>query len=277
YAPQVPTPPPMPASPPVGYAPPMAPMSAQQAPPIYPAPTWPGGPGPLTQQSPRRLGVVLAISGIAVVGITIAVVLVARRSDTPAPARPASSYTPVAEAPRVDAGVAELPPSADPWAPPSSSSPSRPPAPPAPAHYDVPLAAGKKVGVGQGVSLVVPPGFRVTTNNGATIVFDPRGVAIAAGPITGEGTDVEALAQEYARGTGLTLEKWGTAFVGGVQRQMSIFHGYLQGVEVRQFGVALIGRGYRIGVVFSTPARVASDPSVQKLLLELWPRRIVLP
>lgn len=147
----------------------------------------------------------------------------------------------------------------------------------APVPPSLPLPRGKQIAIGRGVSLVVPPGFRTSVKNGATAAFDRRGVAIVAGPLESERDDVQELARVYARTTGLTLETMGTAFVGGEQRPMAIFHGRLLGVEVRQFGVALIGPGYRLGVVFQIPVRLASDPSVQRLLLELWPRRIVLP
>jgi serine/threonine-protein kinase len=272
---QLPTPPAMRPGAPVGY---LAPM---QPPPGFPAPTWPGGAGPgrgaMAARSPRPLGLILALSGVAVVGITVAAVVVAGRDRPAASDRPAISYPPVAEVSGPDAGGAELPPRADPWAAPPIASTPPTPRPAATAHYDVPPAAGKKVAVGQGVWLVVPPGFRVSVNQGATLAFDPRGVVIAAGPIEGTSDDVQELSETYARATGLALENMGTAFVGGVQRQMAIFHGQLKGVEVREFGVPLIGRGYRIAVVFHAPVKLAADPAVRQLLLELWPRRIVLP
>ena len=66
-------------------------------------------------------------------------------------------------------------------------------------------------------------------------------------------------------------------FVGGVQRPMAIFHGKFAGVNVRHIAVPLIGPGYRVAVTLQFPAKLASDPSVQALALELYTRRIVLP
>ena len=254
---------------------------------------WSGAPG--DAHRPRRLGLILALGGVLVAGVTVAGVLVTGRDRTPAaPDNPTALVAAAAGEPRPDAELAvdrlergvkagyraaagaegaAAPPAVDPWAePPSHAAPE-----PASAHPDVPLAAGKKLAVGQGVSIIVPPGFQVRTQDGATVVFDARGVAIAAAPLVDDSDDPHELAQAYAASTGLALESMGTAFVAGEPQQMAIFHGSLQGVEVRQFGVPLIGPGYRIGVIFQAPVRLVADPGVQRLLLELWPRRIVVP
>jgi serine/threonine-protein kinase len=263
-------------------------VSAPPGPGSQPPQPWPGAPSHAHRS--RRLGLILALGGVLVAGVTVAGVLVARRDRAPAApdnptalAAPADGEAPDAEraVDRLERGVragyragagtdvAAAPATADPWADPPSQA--------AAAHPDVPLAAGKKLAVGQGVSIIVPPGFQVRTQDGATVVFDARGVAIAAAPLVDDSDDPHELAQAYAASTGLALESMGTALVAGEPQQMAIFHGSLQGVEVRQFGVPLIGPGYRIGVIFQAPVRLVADPGVQRLLLELWPRRIVVP
>jgi hypothetical protein len=58
---------------------------------------------------------------------------------------------------------------------------------------------------------------------------------------------------------------------------MMIFRGTYGGVAVRHIAVPLIGPGYRVAVTYQFPVKLASDPSVQALALELYTRRIVLP
>ena len=270
------------------YAPPGAPVRADAAPPYSPVPPgmayppsqpWPGGPSDVAARRPGRLGLGLAVGGVLVAGITVAAVLLGRGSGPPKPDNRTAVVTPPPdERAGPDAGATgssgtTAPSAADPWADsPSSRSPDSPP-----AHYDVPLADGRKVSVGQGVSIVAPPGFQIRSQNGVTAAFDTRGVVIAAWPIPDASDDPHEFAEDYADSAHLTFDGMGTAFVGGVQHQMSMFHGRLQGVDVRQFVVELIGSNYRIAVVFQVPVKLATDPAIQGLMLELWPRRIALP
>jgi tRNA A-37 threonylcarbamoyl transferase component Bud32 len=137
---------------------------------------------------------------------------------------------------------------------------------------------GDKLAVGQGVSLIVPSGFRTTVQNGFTGAYDARGVAIMAGPIAIATDDPMQLAKFHARSNNLVFESMDHVFIGGVQRPMAIFHGTVAGTPVRHVAVALIGPGYRIAVMFQAPAALAtSDPAVQALAFELYTRRVILP
>jgi len=100
---------------------------------------------------------------------------------------------------------------------------------------------------------------------------------IAAGPIVVATNDPQKLAQQHARAYHLTYESMSQIFIGGVQRPMAIFHGTVNGVSVRHVAVPLIGKGYRVAVVFQFPAHLAADPSIQGLGIDLFTRRIVLP
>jgi serine/threonine protein kinase len=169
----------------------------------------------------------------------------------------------------------------DRWAStPSEPTPSEP-RPTTPSRAD-PWAArgpleGKKVAIGQGVSLIVPPGFRTAAGKGNTIALDDRGIVITAGPIRAQTSDPVQLAKIHAQSNGLVFEEMDSVVVGGRRRPMAIFHGSFGGVELHHVAVALIGPRYRVVVTFQLPASIASNPEIEALAAELYERRIVLP
>jgi hypothetical protein len=137
---------------------------------------------------------------------------------------------------------------------------------------------GTRVAIGQGVAVIMPPGFRTHVDaNGITFGVDARGVAIAGVPILVPTDDPTELAQAHARSNGLVFETMQQIFVGGAQRPMAFFHGNYAGVAVRQIAVPLIGPGYRMAVMFQAPTKLMSDPKVEAMALELYTRRIALP
>ena len=136
----------------------------------------------------------------------------------------------------------------------------------------------RSVAVGQGVSLIVPPGFQTSVQKAMTVAHDSRGVMIGAGPIDGATNDPQELARIYAKRSGMVFESMQHIYVGGVQRSMAIFRGSLHGVAIRHAAVPLIGPGYRVAVVYQAPTKLAaSDSSITAQLFDLYARRIVLP
>jgi hypothetical protein len=156
------------------------------------------------------------------------------------------------------------------------------PAPPPPAPAVDPWSGapidGTKVGIGQGVSLIIPPQFQATVNGELTIAGDGSDVVIFAGPIEIASSDPMELARYHAKRNNLTFDSMKSIVAGGGPRPMLVFHGKLNGVAFRQIAVPLIGPGYRIGVVFQASVhRLDSDHAVQGMALDLFTRRIVLP
>jgi len=225
---------------------------------------------------PGRKTAIIALVALGAAITSIAVVMRAPGSSRPADPTSADraddddDEPDEAPLPGTDPWGAPASPGADPWGAPASpsSESSQPPAP----------IAGTKIAVGQGVSLIVPPGFQTSARDGATIAYDPRGVMIAAAPIDVATNDPKQLARSYAKRSGLVLESMQALYSGGAQRSMMIFRGSIKGVAVRQAAVPLIGPGYRVAVVFQAPAQLArTDPSITAQLFELFGKRIVLP
>jgi eukaryotic-like serine/threonine-protein kinase len=249
---------PVPPLPPVMANPPSAAVSA-------------GAPLQLAIPRPRgRKPAIIALAVIVALGAAITSIAVVRRA--PGSSRP-DDPTPSADRDDDDEPDEAPPPEDDPWGAPASPSSSPSQAPAAPAAIE-----GTKLSAGQGVSLIVPPGFQTTLQNGAIAATDARGVIIAAGPIDVGTNDPKQLARNYAKRTGLVLESMQTIYVGSVQCAMAIFRGSIRGMAVRQAVVPLIGPGYRVAVVFQAPAQLAkTDVSVTAQMFELFGKRVVLP
>ena len=240
---------------------------ASQGPALTPVPPGPAGwTGAGTAAPPRALpppasrrALVIVLAAVLAVGAAVAAVLV--RS-----AGPGTSADP---GDRPEREVA-APSGSDPW--------SEAKAPPAQDHWGAaPAVDGTKVSIGQGVSLIIPPGFQTSSQNGITFAVDARGVSIGAAPIDVATDDPKQLARIYARRNNLVVDSMQTVYIGGVQRAMLIFRGAFRGVAVRQAAVPLIGPGYRLIIAFQAPAQLAKDTSVTGQLFDLYARRIVLP
>jgi len=276
----VPGPMPVVASP-TGAGSPYAP-GAHANPAPYAPPTPPGLPSApprlaLPPPPSRRAGII-AVAVLLAASAGIAALVIADRGRSPSvdpkpPSEPHESHDPDDDDdPDLVPTPGPRPPVVDPWA--GSSAPARDDhwaATPDPAD-------GRRLAVGQGVELVIPPQFRTTVKDGGTIAVDDRNVMIAAGPIDLASNDPRVLAKDYARRMHLVFDEMDTIFVGGVERPKLSFHGTFQGVAVRNVAVPLIGPGYRIAVIFQAPdALVESDPSVAGLLFDLYTRRVILP
>jgi hypothetical protein len=211
---------------------------------------------------PSRRKVIVALAAVLAVGAAVTAVLVGSVGS----AGPARSGDP-GDTP--DREVA-APLASDPW--------SGAKALPVQDHWGAaPEVDGTRVSIGQGVSLIIPPGFQTSSQNGVTFAVDARGVSIGAAPIDVATNDPKQLARIYARRNNLVVDSMQTVYIGGVQRAMVIFRGSLRGVAVRQAAVPLIGPGYRLIVAFQTPTQLAKDTSVTAQLFDLYARRIVLP
>ena len=137
---------------------------------------------------------------------------------------------------------------------------------------------GQKVAVGQGVALVLPPGFRVAAQNAAGVAaFDGRGVMIAGGPIVVATNDIQELVKAHAQLNGLTFDKLTQAPIAGSQRPLALFHGTFQNVPVIHVVAPLIGHGYRVAVAVQFPIALAQDPDIAQLVADVYGRRIVVP
>jgi hypothetical protein len=228
-----------------------------------------GAPG----AAPSRKLVMLAVTGMVVLGGGIAALVIAdhARGHTPA-----ASNDPTPSDAAVVGHDAPSPsePASDPWA---GGTPSDASAPVPNPWGSSSAPEGNKLAVSQGVEIIVPSSFRYGDQAGIMVAMDTRGVMIAGGPIAVATNDPQKLAQAHARTNHLVFESMGQVFVGGVQRPMAIFHGTFSGVNVRHFAVPLIGKSYRVAVIFQFPAQMATDPSIHALALELFTRRIVLP
>ena len=249
------------------YLPPSPPVAAQ-----------PPGAAPRSGPSapPSRKLVMLVVAGMVVLGGGIAALVIAdhARGPTSGPANdPAPSDAAVVSH---DAPIQNEPGklATDPW---SGGTPADASAPAPDQWASSTPPEGNKLGVSQGVEIIVPSSFRHGEQAGIMVAMDTRGVVIAAGPIAVATNDPQKLAQYHARTNHLVFESMGQVFVGGVQRPMGIFRGSFGGVNVRHVAVPLIGKGYRVAVTFQFPAQLATDPSIQALALELFTRRIVVP
>ena len=164
--------------------------------------------------------------------------------------------------------------------------PAKPdPTPPTPAPVpDDPWHAastiqGSKVGIGQGVSLIIPPQYTSTGTKGAlTYAVDPTGLAIFAGPMEIKSDDLNEIARYHAKVNKLTVHGTNTITVGGVQRTLLYFDGMYNNVPIRQVALPLIGPGYRVAIIFQGQReRLETDQAVQMSVLDLFTQRIVLP
>jgi serine/threonine protein kinase len=231
-------------------------------------------PGHAGSPPPSRKLVALVVAGMVVLGGGIAALVIADRARGSGPG-PATGDAAVATA---DAAIREVPskPGVDPWAGPSQPQPQ-----PQPSTNDTwgksSPPDGTKVAVAQGVEVIVPSSFRHGQQGDVMVAMDTRGVVIAAGAIVVDSDDPEELAKVHGRMNKLVFESWDKVVVGGVQRPVAIFRGKFAGANIRHFAVPLIGPGYRVAVTYQFPTKLASDPSVQALALELYTRRIVLP
>jgi serine/threonine protein kinase len=206
---------------------------------------------------PSRKLVAIVVAGMVVLGGGIAALVIADHARGTGPS-PAPGDAAVASADAAIRDVPSKPPANDTWG--KSTPPD-----------------GTKVAVAQGVEVIVPSSFKHGEQGGILVAMDARGVMIAAGAIVVDTNDPKELAKVHARMNNLVFESMDKIFVGGVQRPMAIFHGKFAGVNVRHVAVPLIGPGYRVAVALQFPAKLASDPSVQALALDLYTRRIVLP
>jgi serine/threonine protein kinase len=250
------------------YLPPSQPVAAQ--PPGAGHPPGPSAP-------PSRKLVVLVVAGMVVLGGSIAALVIADHAGgrTPGPSNdptPSDAAVVSRDAPGKDEPPSK--PQSDPWA---GGTPADASAPVPDQWASSAPPEGNKLAVSQGVEIIVPSSFRHGEQAGIMVAMDTRGVMIAAGPIAIATNDPQKLAQYHARTNHLVFESMGQVFIGGVQRPMGIFHGTYGGVNVRHVAVPLIGKNYRVAVMFQFPAQLATDPSLQALALELFTRRIVLP
>jgi serine/threonine-protein kinase len=264
------------AASPYGPAPAGAPYGPPGAAPPYGAPQHHSQPS--SQPSSRRSGA-FVLAGAVAVGAVVTAAILATRSSGPAPASDAAIAdtdddvdTP-GDPPVTPPITPPVTPPVDPWATPST---------PARAPRSDPWAsggslAGTKVAVGQGVSLIVPPGFRTMSQKGTTVALDSRGVVITAAPILARTNDPTELARLHAANYNLELDDIEDVEIGGVERPMAIFHGNFGGVALRHIAVALIGPRYRVAVTFQAPASIADEPAIDSLATELYERRIILP
>jgi len=257
-----------PASTPIAYSALSVPPGLPSPPPVPPPPRFAIPPPPSRRKATVALAGVLAVGALAVVGSVVARSGSVIKAPGDAGALPGHDRRDPAAAPASEDPWAQAAtPASDPWAQPSSPAPGTSPAP-----------DGARLAVGQGVTLIVPPGFQTTTQNGVAAAFDSRGVIIAGARIDVSTNDPRELARVYAKRTGLSFESTQSVLVGGVSRNMAIFRGSYQGVAVRHAVVALIGPSYRVAVAFQAPTQlVKTDPTISSLLLEVFGRRILLP
>jgi serine/threonine-protein kinase len=202
---------------------------------------------------------ILPIAAAAVAGVAVIVVTVASLKKPVTRSVPEHAETPSRDRPTDERDRPTTPPAQDPWG--------------ASTRLD-----GNKIGVGQGVQLVIPSTFETSTNNGLTIAHDSTGVLIMAGLIDMPSNDPMELARYHAKRNGFVFDTMKTIFVGGVERPMAMFHGTFRGVAFRHIAVPLIGPGYRVAVMFQAPTqRFTGDASLEGQVIELYTRRIVLP
>jgi serine/threonine protein kinase len=281
--------------PPDPNRPPTTPLSAVQGiaspPPLTPAapsayasptpaftPPPPGPPTPMgaqVQATPSTRGsgrgVVYAVLALLVVGGGVGI-FVATRSSGPPPAQAGSSEAPDepthAEPTHVETPETppvETPPVEDKWQ--TTDEPS------------LPVPEGTQVDVGQGVTFIVPPEFehQPLEGGGVLAVDKSRGLTLAVGPITSPTTDLQKAAREYAKSTGLVLDKFKGMPINGVQRPTAVLHGKIGGAEVVQIMAGFIGPGYRIVVVIQLPFAMREDKAIQAVVDDVLLRRIRLP
>ena len=138
-------------------------------------------------------------------------------------------------------------------------------------------AAGQTVDVGDGVKLVVPPGFTPQKIARGVMAADSRGIVISVTSISSPSQDPTELAELYAKATGLTLEGVSTTTVQGALRPVATFAGTVRGVAVRHIAVIYFGSGYKVAGVMQVPISLTDDKGVRALADEVAEKRIVLP
>jgi eukaryotic-like serine/threonine-protein kinase len=138
-------------------------------------------------------------------------------------------------------------------------------------------AAGQTVEVGDGVKLVVPPGFTPQKVARGVMASDSRGIVISVTSISSPSQDPTELAELYAKATGLTLEGVSTTTVQGALRPVATFAGTVRGVAVRHIAVIYFGNGYKVAGVMQVPMTLTDDAGVRALADEVAEKRIVLP
>jgi eukaryotic-like serine/threonine-protein kinase len=260
-----------PASTPIAYSALSVPPGLPSPSPVPPPPRFAIPPPPSRKKATVALAAILAVGAIAAVGIVVARSAgSAAKAPGDAAASPGHDQRDPAATPASDPWAPAATPASDPWAQPSAPAPEQRGTPPA--------TDGARLAMGQGVTLIVPPGFQTTTQNGVAAAFDTRGVIIAGARIDVSTDDLRELTRVYAKRTGLSFESTQSVLVGGVSRNMAIFRGTYQGVAVRHAVVALIGPSYRLAVAFQAPTQlVKTDPTITSLLLEVYGWRILLP
>ncbi|HEY0192373.1 MAG TPA: serine/threonine-protein kinase [Kofleriaceae bacterium] len=218
--------------------------------PAAPTPIAPSMVAPPAARPGSRRGPVIAIAALLIAaGAGTAIYLAVAPHDEPAP--PAPIIPPPA------------PPVRDPWQTESSIS-------------------GNKAGIGQGVSLIIPPSYTQTGTKGAlTYAVDPiHNRAIFAGPIEPASNDLDELARYHARVNHLTPHGERVQItVGGVGRSLLYFDGVLPNkLAIRQVVLPLIGPGYRVVVIFQAlQDQLEHDQATQMEALNVFTQRVVLP
>jgi hypothetical protein len=241
----------------------------------------------------RRKAAIIAIAGVIATGAGIGGLVLANRghaviASTPTPvAAPEPSTPPPADAAQVAVAPPTAPPGPDPWqqppptVPPTAPRPTPSPRPPrpgpaAPAAAAAPVG-GQKMSIGQGVQLVIPPGFQIAAKDNLVVAANPRGVLIAGGPIVVPSNDPKELAQYHARVNHLVFDKLFTVPVGGVQRPAALFHATVGKVTMAHIAVILIGPTYRVAVAFQFPATLYKDAATVRIGDDLFGRGVLLP
>ena len=136
---------------------------------------------------------------------------------------------------------------------------------------------GQRVDIGQGVTVVFPPGFVTTTANGVTGGLNAKGFAIFGGPIAIASNDIQDLVKAHARMNNLTFDRMQTVPVAGANRPLAAFHGTFNGVPVVHFVTPLIGRGYRVAVAVQAPLQAAASADFIRMVTDVLTNRILLP
>jgi hypothetical protein len=100
--------------------------------------------------------------------------------------------------------------------------------------------------------------------------MDGRGAVIGAEPIDIPSNSYSELIQHHAHANNLVFEQQATLPIAGVQRPLASFHGEFQGTPILHVAVLLIGRGYRMAVMFQVPVRLENDKSLTRIGADLF-------
>ncbi|MDB4953582.1 MAG: serine/threonine protein kinase [Myxococcales bacterium] len=267
--------------PPDPNRPPTVPMSALQGivspPPITPVATPMSAavatPASVTTPAPVQTvntgrgghGALYAVLAVLVIGGGGAGIYVATRPSDP---KPTSSQV---EAPPNEKTVPTSPREPEPATPVEDKWKT-------PDEPSIVAPEGIPVDVGQGVTFIVPPDFQYQmAQGGGVVATSPNGLAAAVGPLTTTTTDLQQAARDYAKSTGLTLDKFTTAPLNGVPRPIAVLHGTVRGVQVAQVMVAFVGASYKIVGMVQFPLALHDDKATQAWGDEVLGRRIRLP